>query len=104
MTIRERQYYWLVAKDEEGKTVLIFGSESESEARQKGLEMLGGLNFDIRRLPTRNLSRASSLLKGNRLERTHDLKEATKRLSHERGLRQSRKRRRRHNDNYPGRC
>ena len=101
----EKLCWWLVARDEQGKTVLIFGSDrSEDEARQKGLEMLGGLNFDIKRLPTRNLARASSLCKGNRLEQTHDLKEATKRLTHERGLRQSRKRRRRHNDSYPGRC
>lgn len=92
----EKPCWWLVAKDEQGKTVLIFGSDrSEDEARQKGLEMLGGLNFDIKRLPTRNLARASSLLKGNRLERTHSLKDATRKLMHERGLRQDRKRRRR---------
>ena len=83
LSMREKHCWWLVAKDEEGKTILVFGSDKdENDARQRGLEMLSGIDFDIKRLPTRNLARASSLLKGSRLEHTRSLKEATKRLRH----------------------
>ena len=85
-----RNYYWLMAQDETGKPYLVFGGSSEEEARQKGLEMLVGFNFEIKRLPTRNLQMASSLLKGNRLEQTHSLKEAGKRLGHNRSLKRLR--------------
>ena len=53
------------------------------EYQQKGLEMLG-TNFSIKKLPTRNQGRASSLLKGNILERTSNLTTATRRLRHRR--------------------
>ena len=82
-----RYYYWLVCRAERGKVFLVFGSDkSEDEARQKGLEMLGGIDFAIRRLPTRSLPRASSLIKGNRLERGEGLKRASQRLGHDRSL------------------
>ncbi len=86
----ERSCWWLVTRDESGKTFLVFGSnKGEEEARQKGLEMLSGLDFEIKRLPTSSLSRASSLLKGDKLERTRSLKEAGRRLGHSRSLRRS---------------
>ncbi len=85
-------HYWLVCKDETGKTFLLYGAEDETSCRQKGLEILGGLDFRIERLPTRNQQRASSLLKGNRLEQTHSLKRASQRLGHDRGLRQMQRR------------
>lgn len=85
-----RQYYWLTAHDEEGKPYLIYGGLNEDEAREKGLEMLGGIDFEIRRLPTRDLSTASSMLKGNRLATTHSLREATKRVGHNKSLRRLR--------------
>jgi hypothetical protein len=80
-----RYYWWLLAHDSEtNSNTLVFGSDiSEADARQHGLEMLGGCDFEIRKLPTRVLAKASSLWKGNRLEKTHSLKEATKRLGHE---------------------
>jgi len=87
-----RYYYWLTARDETGKPYLIYGGMTEDEARQKGLEMLGGTDFQIKRLPTRNLARASSLLKGGRLEQTHSLKEAGKRIGHNKSLKRLRHR------------
>ena len=78
-------FYWLVAQ-ENGRPYLIYGGQSEEEARQKGLELLCGLNFEIKRLPTRNLQKASSLLKGNRLEETHSLKKASQRLGHNKSI------------------
>ncbi len=92
----ESRYWWLVAKDEQSKTVLIFGSDrSEEDARRKGLELLSGTDFEVKMLPTRDLGKASSLLKGNKLETTHSLTRATERLVHERGMRQTWRRRER---------
>ncbi len=85
-----RQYYWLTAKGEDGKPYLIYGGLTEDEGREKGLEMLGGIDFEIVRLPTRQLAKASSLLKGNRLQQTHSLKDATKRIGHNKSLRRLR--------------
>lgn len=88
-----RYYYWLVCQDETGKPYLIYGGESEEEARQKGLEMLNGVDFTIKRLPTRSLPHASSLLKGNRLEEYHNLRKATQRLGHDRSFKRAKQRR-----------
>lgn len=86
-----RYYYWLHARDESGKSYLIFGSDKdENDARQKGLELLGGQDFDIKRYPTRDLATASSFLRGKRLEITHSLQEAHKRIGHNKSLKRLR--------------
>lgn len=80
-------YFWIVAKDEKGKPYLIYGSDrSEDEARQKALEMLSGLDFDIKRYPTKDLATASAYLRGKRLEGSHSLKESTRRIGHDKSL------------------
>ncbi len=81
-----RYYYWLAAKDETGKPYLIFGGNDEEEARRKGLEILGGLDFEIKRYPTRDLSTASAFYRGVRLDETHSLRESSKRIGHNRSL------------------
>ena len=81
-----KQYWWIGCTDNSRQT-LIFGSDkSEEDARQKGLEMLPGTNFTIKRLPTRDLATASSMWKGLRLEQTHNLHKSLKHLTHEKGL------------------
>ncbi len=82
-----RYHYWIIARDEKGQTILIYGAPDEQTARMRGLEMLPGVDFVLKRLPTRDLGRASSLLKGSLLEETHDLKRATRRLRHTVGRR-----------------
>ncbi len=82
-----RKYYWLVTADPDTKKpYLVFGGNTEEEARQKGLEILGGIDFEIRGLPTRDMARASSMVKGRRLEDTHSLGRASERLGHNRSL------------------
>lgn len=81
-----RHYWWIVTKDEGGKPYLLTGGRTEDEAKQKGMEMLGGLDFEVKRLPTTDLRKASSLLKGDRLEHTRDLHRASERLGHERSM------------------
>ncbi len=84
-----RYFWWIVAVDQ-GKTFLVFGSDrGEAEARQKALELLGGTDFDIKKLPTRDQGRASSLLKGNRLEQYHSLHKASQKLGHDRSLKRA---------------
>ncbi len=83
-----RQYYWIVAHDAQtGEDTLIFGSDrGESEARNRGLMMLSGIDFEIKKYPTKDLSTASALYKGKKLETTRSLHEAKRRLTHEGGL------------------
>ena len=92
MDDERRKYYWITATDpESGKPYLVFGGSTEDEARQRGLELLGGIDFQLKPLPTRNLSRASSLLKGNRLEQTHSLQKASEKLGHTKSLKRMRR-------------
>ena len=86
-----RIYYWIVATTD-GKPSLFYGGKTEEEARMKGLELLAGQDFRIKELHTKNVSSASHELKYGRLEQTHSLTEATRRLTHERGLKRLRKR------------
>jgi hypothetical protein len=79
-------YFWLVSQDEDGKPYLVFGGNTEDEARGKGLEMLGGMDFQIKRYPTKDLSTASSYYRGRRLERTQSLKEAGRRIGHSKSI------------------
>lgn len=93
-----RQYhYWIVSKEPEtGKTFLIYGCpdrDGESVARNKGMEMLGGLDFEIKRYPTSNLAEASAYHRGKRLERGEGLRMSTQRLGHEKSLARLRRRR-----------
>ncbi len=94
-----RQYhFWIATRDEAGKSYLIYGCpdrDGESACRDKGIEMLGGLDFEIKRYPTRNLAEASAFYRGKRLERGDGLKAATQRLGHEKSVARMRIRRRR---------
>ena len=80
-----RYYFWIVAQDQ-GRPYLVFGGADEEESRRKGLELLGGLDFELKRYPTRNLSQASAFYRGVRLGTTHSLHDASKRIGHNRSL------------------
>lgn len=91
-----RYYFWILARGDDGKPYLIFGSDkSEEECRQKGMELLGGLDFVIKRYPTRDLATASAYLRGKRLESSHSLREAGRRIGHTKSLRRLRRENRR---------
>jgi len=81
-----QNHYWLISKDEDGKPYLVYGGLSENEARQKGLEMLGGMDFEIKRYPTKDLGTASSYLRGRRLEQTQSLRESGRRIGHTKSI------------------
>lgn len=92
----EKFHYWLSATDPEThKPYLVYGcpaKEGEPGARARGIELLGGLDFEIKRLPTRDLGKASSMWKGKRLEQTHNLGRAGQRLGHIKSLRRDQNR------------
>ena len=89
-----REYhYWLVAVDaaNNNKPYLIYACperQGENMARTRGLEILGDLDFRIKRFPTREISAASSFLRGKRVAQTHSLSEAGRRIGHSKSLRQ----------------
>ena len=98
MTEDNRYHYWLYAQDPTtGKPYLIYGcpaSDGEERARIRGLELLPGIDFEIKRLRTMNLQKASSMIRGKRLESSHSLRDAGQRIGHERSLRRINRRRR----------
>ena len=86
----EGYHYWIICKDPDSqKPYLVYGCparDGEETARQKGLEMLNGIDFKLMRYRTRDVNKASSLYRGKRLETTHSLKEASKRIGHSKSL------------------
>lgn len=70
----------------------MYGGRTEDDARQKGLDILGGVDFEVKMYPTLNLAAASSMHKGKRLEDTHSLGKASQRLGHDRSLRRKQRR------------
>jgi len=94
-----REYHWwIISHDESGKPYLIYGCpdrNGEDECRSKAFEVLGGLDFELKRLPTRNLSAARGFVCGNRLEKGMGLRESTRRLGHEKSVERMKQARRR---------
>ena len=90
-----QMHYWIVAQSEEGKPYLVYGGIDENSCRQKGLEMLGGLDFNIKAFPTRDMATASAMLRGVRLDRGLGLRRSAQRQGHERTIKRDILRRRR---------
>ena len=91
-------HYWIATRDTENgnKPYLIYACparEGEDAARRKALEILSGLDFSLKRYPTREIGRASQMLKGSRLESTHSLTESSKRLGHDKSMNRLRQKR-----------
>jgi len=87
-----RYYYWIIVYDQ-GRPYLVFGGADEEEARRKGLELLVGENFELKRYPTSDLSRASAFFRGRRLDETHSLRESSRRIGHDRSIARLKRRR-----------
>jgi len=87
-------HFWIYGRNpDDGKVFLIYGCparQGEDHCRQLALEMLGGMDFKMRRLDTRDIASASRQIKGQRLATTHDLTKSTKRLGHNKTIRRSR--------------
>ena len=97
-----RQYHWwIVSRDEDGRPYVIYGAPDfgsnggEDVARTKAFEMLGGLDFSLKRMDTRNLDAARARAAGSWLEQGRGLKESARRQGHERSALRRLERRRR---------
>ncbi len=89
---RRQKHFWLVCQDDGGKPYLIYGGRTEDGARQKGLDILGGIDFAVKMYPTTDTDAASSMHRGKRLEETHSLGKASQRLGHDRSLERMKRR------------
>jgi len=78
-----QHHYWLTGYVDDNR-FLIYGGPTEDQARQHGLEVLSGVDFEIVKLPTRHQPTASRMLKGRVLDATGDIRGATKHLRHKR--------------------
>ena len=90
-------HFWISTIDPEtGKRYLIYGCPErgggENEARQKGMEMLSGLDFKLHRFPTMDKDSASAMLRGKRISAGQPLGEVSRRIGHERSLRRLKRR------------
>jgi len=84
----KQYHFWVVSRDPTtNRPYLIYGGRTEDEARTRGLELLGGLDFVLKRFPTSNLALASSYLRGKRLEKGLGLHNASRRQGHDKTLR-----------------
>ena len=89
-------HWWIVTKDETGRQYLVYACpdrEGEQTARQRGIELLNGLDFELKRYPTRDKNAASGYLRGKRLDETHSLRESSRRIGHDRSLNRLKKKR-----------
>lgn len=89
-----RQYHWWIGcvDPETGKHHLIYGAPDygsdggEDVARSRALEMLSTLDFKLKRLPTRDLSTASAMWRGQRLAQGDGLHASSQRIGHEKSI------------------
>ena len=58
------EHYWLLFHNGKKKMYLVYGGATRDIANKKGLEMWGSVEYEIKRLPTRNLALAASLMRG----------------------------------------
>ena len=85
-----KYHYWITCNDPEtGKAFLLYAvpaREGETAARQRGFELLGSVDFELKKYPTMDRVRASAILRGKRQEQSHSLRESSRRIGHERSI------------------
>ena len=89
-----REYHWwLITRDEEGRPYVVYAcpdrgsTGGEDVARSRGFDILGSMEFTVKRFPTRDIGKVRSYVCGNRLEGGAGLRESTRRQGHDRSLR-----------------
>ena len=73
--------WWITTTSQNGKFVVLGPYASEEIASEYGFTKLGN-NFDCKWLPTRDMSRATHILKKERFDSIHNLDEALARARH----------------------
>lgn len=73
-------YYWILAT-KDGRTVVLGAYDTEEDANRIGFEKLEG-GFEVVELPTRDIAKATKMLKYRKFDQTSKLEEAIKRAKH----------------------
>jgi hypothetical protein len=78
----DKTYYWVAAVTSlTGQLVVLGPYDTEEEANQVGFEKVGG-TFSVEPLRTKDVGRATRVLKYKRFHQTANLEEALKRAKH----------------------
>lgn len=78
---QQRTWFYIVGKSPEGRTVLIGPEATSQAANERGFQAFNGV-FEVYELPTRDRSKATSILKAKLLDATGNLSEALKPVKH----------------------
>jgi len=81
----QRKWWWITAKRGDGRDILIFGGASEEEANRRGYEKLA-VPFEITELPTKDITAASRMIKGRRIDTGLGIDKSMEKLSHKTGF------------------
>ena len=90
--VSKRNWYWIKAIERDGRMAVLGPYNSEEEANSQGYELLDVPDFQIKKLPTRDLARATHLAQGGRVEDGHLIAPAHLHTRHEAGIQQQRRR------------
>lgn len=74
-------YWWLTTTSTGGKFVVLGPYDSEESATEYGWSHLGS-DFEVEQLSTRDMSKATRMLKKKRLDATRDLEASLQRARH----------------------
>ena len=77
---QQQIYYWIWGESQ-GRKVALGPYDTKEEAQERGSELIGGY-FEVVPLSTKDLRRATQILKARTLGETHDLPYALERVKH----------------------
>ena len=80
LNLRQHTYWW-VWGESQGRRVALGPYNDEDEAREKGKILIGGY-FDAVELPTRDITKATQMLKARLLGETHNIPYSLERVRH----------------------
>ena len=76
-----QHFYWWVWGESQGRRVALGPYNDEDEAREKGKILIGGY-FDAVELPTRDIAKATQMLKARLLGETHNMPYSLEKVKH----------------------
>lgn len=90
LVVAREWHWWAVTKDSNSRPYLVYlcpdKDGGESLARQRGIELMRGLDFELVRYRTYNIAQARAFLAGKRLQSGIGLQESSRRQGHEKSL------------------
>ena len=77
---QQQVYYW-IRGESQGRTVILGWFSTPEEAQAEGAEKIGGY-FDVVPLTTKDMRKATQILKAKKLDESHSLPYALERVKH----------------------